>query len=183
MNVVEPVRDPQKIEAMKKILRADNLRDYVLFTLGINSGLRVSDLLRLKVGDVRGASRIRIREHKTGKLRNFPLSDTCIKAVREYCRANPDLDDGDWLFKSRKGGPLSRHQAWRIISEAAALAGVTDPIGPHSMRKTLGYQAYSRGHDLALVQKILNHGSPWVTLRYIGITRDQLDNVHLSLNL
>ena len=89
MELVEPIRDIRKIEKMKKYLKAKSLRDYCLFTVGINSGLRVSDLLNLRVGDVedeRGKlkDRIHLTEQKTGKTKDFPISDTAAKALREY---------------------------------------------------------------------------------------------------
>ena len=114
MEFVEPIRDRKKIDAIKKVLRGSSLRDYVLFTLGINSGLRVSDLLKLQVSDVldekgRVKDRITIREKKTGKAKTFPFSDTVIKALKEYLlEARPQAV----LFPSRKGGgPISRQQA------------------------------------------------------------------------
>ena len=76
MEFVEPIRNKKQLEAMKKYLLVHNQRDYVLFVLGINSGLRISDLLKLTVEDVQGKARITIREQKTGKSKNFPLSDT-----------------------------------------------------------------------------------------------------------
>jgi integrase len=77
LRTVEPIRDKKKLEAMKKVLKAQSLRDWLLFILGINSGLRISDLLQLKVSNVYRQNRIRILEIKTGKEKDFPLSETC----------------------------------------------------------------------------------------------------------
>jgi len=159
-----------------------------LFVLGINSGLRVSDLLNIKVGDVReGNGRIRdrisIKEKKTGKAKGFPLGDTCHKALKEYFNSM-DMEDNQPLFPSRKGnGPLGRSQAYRIINSAARVVGLKDKIGTHTLRKTFGYHAYKMGMDLSVIQKLLNHSSPAITLAYIGITQDDLDSVYLNLNL
>ena len=80
MAFVQPIRDRKQIESMKKVLKANSLRDYCLFTLGINSGLRISDLLKLKVADVMDGKkvkdRITIREQKTNKSKDFPLGKT-----------------------------------------------------------------------------------------------------------
>ncbi|MDP4126189.1 MAG: site-specific integrase [Bacillota bacterium] len=194
MEFVEPIRDRKKIEAIKKVLRGNNLRDHVLFTLGINSGLRVSDLLKLKLSDVlddrgRVKDRINIREKKTGKTKTFPFSDTVIKALKEYLKgylgellleAQPSMA----LFPSRKGGgPITRQQAYRIINDAAKTVGIKDKIGTHTLRKTFGYHAYIAGVDVTRIQSLLNHSSPKETLRYIGITQDELDDVYLNLNL
>lgn len=186
MEFVEPIRDRKKIEAIKKVLRGSNLRDYVLFTLGINSGLRVSDLLKLKVSDVsdekgRVKDRITLREKKTGKTKTFPFSDTVIKALKEYLLGT-QFERA--LFPSRKGGgPITRQQAYRIINDAAKTVGIKDKIGTHTLRKTFGYHAYVAGVDVTRIQSLLNHSSPKETLRYIGITQDELDDVYLNLNL
>ncbi|MBZ9609866.1 site-specific integrase [Clostridium estertheticum] len=183
MRTVEPIRDKKKLAAMKKVLKAQSLRDWLLFTLGINSGLRISDLLQLKVSNVYRQNRIRILEIKTGKEKDFPLSETCVKAVKEYL-AETNLPVASTLFPSRKGGQvISRVQAYRIINVAARTVGITDPIGTHTMRKTFGYHAYQTGIDISRIQKLLNHSAPSVSLAYIGITKDELDSVYINLNL
>ncbi|WP_053958013.1 site-specific integrase [Sulfobacillus thermosulfidooxidans] len=189
MKTVEPLRDKRQIEAIKKILAAQNLRDAAWFTLGINSGLRISDLLALRVGDVRltptkWRERIQITEQKTGKTKDFPLSASAKKALAAYLATRPDAQPDDPLFPSRKHGrPLKRGQAWQILHDAAQMAGVTDAIGTHTLRKTFGYWAYQSGVDLAIIQQILNHSSPGTTLAYIGIRREDRDAVYLGLNL
>ncbi len=187
MQIVEPIRNKKKIEDMKKVLKANNLRDYCLFVLGINSGLRISDLLNLKISDVAEGKKIKdrisLREQKTGKIKDFPIGATSVKALKEYLDETGYTPD-DYLFKSRKGsGPIGREQAWRILSEAADTVGITDSIGTHTLRKTFGYWAFKSGVDITRIQKLLNHSSPGVTLAYIGITQDELDDVYLNLNL
>lgn len=119
MELVEPIRDKKQIRAMKKYLKEKNIRDYLLFTLGINSGLRISDLLKLTIEDVT-QDRIIIREQKTGKSKDFPLSATCRQAIDDYLKETGRCKG--LLFPSRKGrghDPLSRTQAYRILKEAA----------------------------------------------------------------
>jgi len=183
MELVEPIRSKKYVDALKKYLRGQNIRDYLLFVLGINSGLRISDLLKLTVKDVQGQERISIREQKTGKAKDFPLSENCKKAINEYLKITK-ITDG-YLFTSRKGNnkPITRIQAYRILSEAAKTIGITESIGTHTLRKTFGYHAYINGTDVTRIQKLLNHSSPSVTLAYIGITKEELDNVYISLNL
>ena len=199
MEYVQPIRDKKQIEAMKRILRANKgtgLRDHCLFVLGINSGLRVSDLLALRVQDVvdeRGRARERIgiqergvREHKTGKIKDFPLGETSRKAIKEYVAnrfAEVALQPSEPLFLSKKGGPLQRAQAWKILNDAARAIGITERIGTHSMRKTFGRMAFESGVDVTRIQKLLNHSTPSITLAYIGITQEELDNVYLTLEL
>ena len=187
MEFVQPIRDKKQIEAMKRVLKSSNIRDYVMFTLGINSGLRISDVLRLKDTDVLDAKghvkdRISLREKKTGKLKDFPVGDTTAKALLEY--RGKYIPTGTPLFPSRKGpGPITRQHAYRILNDAARLIGITEQIGTHTLRKTFGYHAYQRGIDIAYIQKLFNHSAPSVTLAYIGITQDELDDIYLNLNL
>lgn len=188
MEYVQPIRDVKQITAIKKILKASNLRDYCLFTVGINSGLRISDLLSLAVNNVmennKVKDRITIREQKTGKSKDFPLGDTSKKALGEYISSLGEIEPERPLFASRKGDKaITRQQAYRILNDAARAVGITDQIGTHTMRKTFGYHAYLQGVDITRIQQLLNHSSPKVTLRYIGITQDQLDDVYLNLNL
>lgn len=182
MEYVEPIRSKIEIDNIKHYLKNSNLRNYLLFVLGINSGLRISDLLLLTVSDVNKKDRIILREKKTGKSKDFPLSDTCKTAIKEYM-ATINVDSG-WLFKSKKGDrPITRIQAYRIIHKAARTIGITEAIGTHTLRKTFGYWAYKKGVDITKIQKLLNHSAPSVTLAYIGITRDELDDVYINLNL
>jgi integrase len=194
MEFVQPIREKKQIAAIKRHLRGNEYgaRDVCLFTLGINSGLRVSDLLRLTVGDVvddagKALERITLRERKTGKGKNFPISATAARAIKDYLATREDAGTGEPLFLSRKSrggtGHLQRAQAYKIINDAARAVGITEAIGTHTLRKTFGYHAYRDGKDITLIQKLLNHASPAVTLAYIGITQDELDDVYLSLNL
>jgi integrase len=188
MEFVQPIKDRKKVESIKKVLKSTNLRDYCLFVLGINSGLRVSDLLSLCVGDVvddQGniKSRIALREKKTNKTKDFPISENAKKALTEYLTVR-EYTLTDPLFVSRKkGGTLQRAQAWKIINDAARAIGLTDRIGTHTLRKTFAYHAYKAGKDIVQLQKLLNHSSPSVTLAYIGITQEEQDEIYLTINL
>lgn len=191
MEFVQPIRDRKQIDAIKKILWATNKRDYCLFVVGINSGLRISDLLALKVNDIMDGKkikdRIEIREKKTNKVKDFPLGDVSKKALREYLTERfGRLDQsqaGEPLFLSKKGGPLQRAQAWKVLNQAARAIGINERIGTHTLRKTFAYHAHMSGIDITRIQKLLNHSSPSVTLAYIGITQDELDDIYLSLEL
>ncbi|CAA7600852.1 Phage integrase family [Acididesulfobacillus acetoxydans] len=125
--------------------------------------------------------RIEIREKKTGKVKNFPISDTAAKALKEYLPGIPTMTP---LFPSRKGSlPITRQQAYHILNEAAQMVGIKERIGTHTLRKTFGYQAYQAGYSLDRLQKIFNHSSSRITLAYIGMTQDDTDEIYLNLNL
>jgi site-specific recombinase XerD len=183
MEIVQPIRNKRDIERMKKAL--GNPRDKLLFTFGINSGLRISDILKLTVGDVRDKSGLTLRETKTRKGKTFRFNDAILSAVKSYINgADKKLSDSDCLFQSRKQcGAISRIQAYRILNDAAERIGLTEPIGTHTLRKTFGYHAYKAGVDLSLLQTIFNHSSQSETLKYIGITQDTVDDVYISVNL
>ena len=187
MEFVQPIRSLKQIETIKKLLKQQSLRDYCLFVLGINSGLRISDLLKLKISDVsehgKVKDRIRLRETKTNKFKDFPISDNAKSAIREYLKSR-QYNENEPLFISRKNkGFLMRQRAYKILNEAARSIGIKEKIGTHTLRKTFGYHAYNNGYDISLIQKLFNHSSPSITLRYIGITQDEMDNVYMNLDL
>jgi integrase len=185
---VDPIRDIGKILEMRTVLKSRRERDALLFTMGINTALRISDLLSFTLGDVIDGRRqivsaVTLRERKTGKMRRFPLNSSVKKAIASYIAFRPRAGLAEPLFPSKRGGFLSRWQARRILKEAGAVIGL-EKIGTHSMRKTFGYHVYKKtGGDIGLVQKLLNHSKSEVTLRYIGIDRETMDNVYLDLNL
>lgn len=183
MELVQPIRDVEKIEAMKRILGEGDFgpRNRALFIAGINSGLRISDLLTLKVADVRG-THISIREGKTDKFKRFVINPTLRKELDEYINGE-NLSDNDWLFPSRQGDKaITRVQAYRILNKAASQIGIEE-IGTHTLRKTMGYFHYQRNKDVAILQKLFNHSAPSVTLRYIGYEQDQLDESMMNFGL
>lgn len=170
---VQPIRSLEQIEDMKWSLKKwCGQRDYIMFLLGINSGLRIADLLGLKVKDVKGKKKIMVREGKTKKPRVILLNNI-YEELNDYINT---IEGAEWLFPSRKGnGHISRIQAYRQLNKAAEMVDV-DHIGCHSLRKTFSYWYYKEFKDIASLQKILNHSHPEVTLRYIGITDEEIEN-------
>lgn len=178
MKFVQPIRDPRKVEVIKDFLYMKNERDFVMFVLGINTGLRISDILRLRVIDVKGMY-IDIYEEKTGKQQLIKINRALREVLDRYIKGKPDYE---YLFKSRskkhKTGkinePISSSMAYKILSGAAKRFGLTS-IGTHSMRKTFGYFFHMREKDITLLMNHFNHDEESVTLRYIGIKQDTLD--------
>lgn len=174
MNIVEPIRKKSDLLKVKKLLSIQSSRNLLLFHLGINTGLRISDILKLKVKNVKDKDYITIIETKTKKYRKIKLSKILKQMIREYIKLK-NLED--YLFKSRKGinNPISRIQAYRIIKFACKKANINQNFGTHTLRKTFGYHFYKKTKDIVLLQNILNHSSQSVTLRYIGLTQDLID--------
>ncbi|WP_163531460.1 site-specific integrase [Halobacillus ihumii] len=172
MEYVQPIRSKDKIEEVKAVLKRISYRDYLMFVTGINTGLRVSDLLSLQVKHVRDTTHVKIKEKKTDKTKRFKLNSVTIEILNEYIRG---LDDETYLFKSKRTNkPISRVQAYRILNGAAKKAGLKE-IGTHTMRKTFGYHHYQQFKDVALLQQLFNHSAPSITLRYIGVNQDLMD--------
>ena len=173
MKFVEPIRDKEQIKKVKQVLKQSNQRNYLLFVLGINSGLRISDILKLKVKDVKNKKYIEIKEQKTKKYKKFPITKPLKLCIDRYI--NDKLSE-DWLFESKRGSkPITRVQAYRIICNACNNAGINLNIGTHTLRKTFGYHFYQEKKDIVILQKIFNHSTPDITLRYIGINQDIID--------
>ena len=181
MKKVEPIREKQKIEAMKNELLKSGYRDFLLFVTGINTGLRISDLLDLKVKDVRNKTHIEINEKKTDKTKKFLMNNRLKEKLDSYIER---MNDGEYLFKSQKGNnkPISRVQAYRILRKAADEVGL-ESVGTHTLRKTFGYHHYQQHKDVAVLQDLINHSAPSVTLDYIGINQDVMDETIQSFYL
>jgi integrase len=186
---VEAIKDIKKIQAMKVLLRNRSLRDEAMFVLGINTALRISDLLTLKVSDVingkgKMLGSVEIQEQKTGKMKQFQLNKSVKDTLSSYLKTRPNCTQDEPLFPSRNGGsPLCRWRARDILHEAGEAVGL-DRIGTHSLRKTFGYHAYRKScGNLGLVQKLLNHATSRDTLQYIGIDKEEMDATYMDLNL
>lgn len=190
MNYVPPIKDKTQIEQMKAALLSQSYRNYVIFTLAINYGRRISDILEMRVSDVRGREYFSVREDKTGKKIPIKVNSEVTEMLEKYCS---DMADDQYLFPSKKRSseypadsmghtPISRIQVWRDLKEAAAECGI-DYIGTHSLRKTFGYWLYKKTNDLALVQKIFGHRTQLDTLRYIGMEQEYIDSATSALIL
>lgn len=201
MNSVEPIRDIKTIKNMRAILKAKSPRNELLFILGINVGLRISDTLNLKLVDIVKPNGKTVRDYvvitekKTKKTKKFYIGNIVKKLIESYIKDNPDLQMDDYIFVSRKGikKPITRQQAYRIINDAAENLGLVErdregkiisgEIGTHTLRKTFGYHAYQGGTSLELLMYIFNHSTKSQTLRYIGITEEQKKEVYMQSNL
>ncbi|AEB77647.1 integrase [Clostridium botulinum] len=181
MNFVEPIRDSQKVNDIQAYLKRTNERDYILFITGVYTGLRISDILRLKVKDVRDKRFIYLREKKTSKQNIIEINKLLEKEYRWYCK-DKELDE--YLIKSREGvnKAISRVQAYKIIKEVGKNFGV-DNLGTHTLRKTFGYHYYKQTKDVATLMKMYNHSDPSITLRYIGIIQDEMNRARRNFSI
>lgn len=173
MNTVEPIRDMDTVLDLADYLKSNNIRDYVMYMFGIYSGLRISDILKFRVREVKGKNAVYIREQKTGKEKRFALNEELVAIIREYVK---DKKDYEYLFKSPRfpNKPITRQQAYNILTGAGKVFGI-ESIGTHTLRKTFGYHMYQQTHDAVTLMEIFNHADISITLRYIGINQDNKD--------
>ena len=172
MRKVEPIRELDDIERMKDYLKSKNERNYVLIMCGLYSGMRISDIIPLQVKQVTG-DRIEVVEKKTGN---------------HYIREN-NLQGYDYLFPSKKKvrtdgvriAHIGRVAAYQVLKQAAEHVGLKN-IGTHSMRKSFGYHHYRRNQNVAILMELFNHSSPDITLDYIGIKQDELDDSMMNFS-
>ncbi|OPA77457.1 hypothetical protein BVG16_13450 [Paenibacillus selenitireducens] len=193
MKAVQPIRDIEVVEAIQEYLYNTNLRNCVLFSMGVFSGLRVSDLLNLQVASVRNKTHITLIEEKTKKTKKTNKEKTFIihpdikPLIDLYIQ---DMDDDEYLFASRqrktktgvKGKPIHRTTAYKMLNSTAQVFRLKE-IGCHTMRKTWGYHLYIQDpENLALLMEMFNHSKQSITLRYLGLTQDAMDRAILRLS-
>ncbi len=193
MSTTEPIKNKQDLLKFKSYYERvhPDSRNALLLTIGLNTALRIGDILALRWKDVynfekkRVRSHIRVREQKTGKLNIVAINPTVSKKLLLFREENDGVTEDDYLFQSKKwkGEPLSRYQAFRITREAAAYAGLEEHVSCHSLRKTFGYHAWKQGVPPVMLMKIFNHSSYQVTVRYLCIEQDEKDEIFRNIAL
>jgi len=162
------------------------VRDRCLIQLGLNVGLRITNLVQLTVGQVSHAGRARryltipARQMKSRRGHTIPLNAPARARVEEVLRWKRHMGEpttpSSPLFRSREGGFLSTRRAAQIISTAADLAGLEPGVSTHSLRKTLATTLMERGVSLRVVQEILGHRELATTAAYLGVGRKALED-------
>lgn len=180
MTLVEAIKNKKDIAKIQDILAQDSYRNLLLFCIGVNSGLRISDILKLNVSDVKDKDYISLIEKKTKKYKKLPINNKLKQMFKVYTKNKP-LNSP--LFTTRYNNRLDRIEAYRILKKAGEKAHITGNIGTHTLRKTFGYHHYKQFKDIAILQKIFNHSSAEITLRYIGIEQDEIDNAYIKFVL
>ena len=180
---VDPIRRLEDIQAISKML-SGSPRDHLLFTMGINNGLRVIDLLKLTVKDVKDlkpGDTITIKESKTGKDNILMINKTIYKSLQNYLRQLAP-DDNAYLFKSRKGdGPLGSQAVSKLVKKWTGAINLRGNYGAHTLRKTFGYiQRTVYGVGFEVLCKRYNHSSPSITMRYLGIHDKEVGSILMN---
>lgn len=180
MKTMQPIRDAEVVRKLEKLLEGmedpRGRRMYLLLMTGCYLGLRISDILKLKVNDLRGKSVLELKEQKTGKKAQLPIPDKLKRIFRERLEGLPG---GSYAFESRQRDMYGAHRAitrktaYNDIKAMGMLAKLDYPLGCHSLRKTFGYHYYKQSGDIAFLIIWFNHSSVEVTKRYIGIDLDE----------
>jgi integrase len=171
---VEPIRRFKDIRAIAKLLH-DNPRNHLLFVLGVNSGLRAGDLLKLKAKKLRGlkySQQVVIKESKTKKANVFFVNKAILAALDRYFSIINPADD-DFVFKSREGinKPITIQAVNNMIKKWTKAINLSENYGAHTLRKTWGYMVRTKFNEgFEVICKRYNHSTPAVTMRYLGIT-------------
>lgn len=191
MGTTQPIKNESQLVEFRNYYkeREYNPRNYALIVTGLNSALRIGDILSLRWRDVYTGSRykkhIEITEKKTGKRNVLALNQALAEALEFYRSSIADFKKSDYIFTSQKssGNTISRSQAFRIVKKAAEHCGLQEHISCHSLRKTFGYYAWKNGTPPALLMSIYNHSSYEITKRYLCIDQLEKDEVYMKITL
>ena len=192
MSTSQPIKNRDELASLKNyyLTVRPNPRNHLLIITGINTALRISDILSLRWQDFYDFSANRLKGHlllteqKTGKETCIAVNESLRQALLSYLESIPRPQPGDFIFYGKTpDAPLSRSQAFRIIKHAGSELQLSRQISCHSLRKTFGYHAWAAGTSPTLLMVIYNHSSFSITRRYLGIEQDDKDRVFLDLNL
>jgi integrase len=176
MYMTRPISKTEAQDVAKSFHGAYATRDNCLFVLGVTTGLRVSELLSLKISDVYNSHGIKHTIHIQRKYtkggytsRTIPLVDAAKQAIAEHLNVVGTHRPEAPLFESqRKGRAIDRTRAHQILKTAYLANGITDSVGCHGMRKAFADNIYERtSHDIVAVQEMLGHKSEATTAIYL----------------
>ena len=190
MNFVQPIRNKGDIAAIKEYFKRKSMhREYLLFVIGINSSLRIGDLIELKWKDVYAdgtiKKQIKVKERKTGKTKLIQVNNSLREALEAHLPyyTKPDGYIFASLSFASKGKPWTRQYAWQMLKKAAKAVGIKENVGTHTMRKTFGYFRREAGVPLHKLMRVFNHSSEAITLLYLGYTQEEDNEVYEMVNL
>ena len=174
---VQPITDKAAIERIKNILAGNNpYRNFALFVVGINTAFRASDLLALRVGDVKGDV-IERREKKTGKVRRFYLNGAVKRAVAPLVLGRAD---DDWLFPSETTGrPLTVPVFSGLVKIWCFRGGLRGNYASHTLRKTWARDKVDAGEPVWKISEALGHSSEKITRLYLGLQVEDMKSLYM----
>lgn len=189
--ITEPIKDSKELRTFVNYYNhvKPDTRNNCLIVMGLNTALRISDILQIKWNMVydfnrkKFKNRIIIKEQKTGKTNIVPVNKRLLIAIQKlFFKLKPSCSDYLFTKSTDHSRPLNRTQAYRIIKAAAAAGHLTGNISCHSLRKTFGFFAWKQGTQPALLMAIYNHSSYNITKRYLGITQLEKDAIYMNIH-
>ena len=182
---VNPIRKKEHIQAIKALLK-NQPRNLALFTFGINTALRASDILQIKVDQVEGlkiGESFVIREKKTKKVRRVVLNKATHGAIKKYLKVRPKTSPSAPLFLSRIGKEQAITVSYlnNLVKRWGKVVGVKENLGSHSLRKSFGYHQRLAGTSLPILVVAFNHSTQYQTLAYLGIEEEELTEAFLNV--
>lgn len=190
MGTTQPIKSKEELKKFMEYYSAEHPmpRNQALIVLGLNTALRIGDILELHWNDVYDfdseifKKHLIVQEQKTGKTKMIALNTHVTETLDHYKKErNPKPYHFIFSKRTNPSVPLNRSQAFRIIRDAARDSLHEEHIGCHSLRKTFGYHAWKQGISPVLLMDIYNHSSYHVTKRYLGIDQDEKDFVYMEL--
>ena len=174
MSIVETIKNKEDLEKIENYLLRHNKRNHLIWVLALNTGLKISELLSLNVGNVKAINAITITNPKTGMVKRVELNKKATGYLYKYLNRKP-LKLKEPLFQSRSGGRLDRGQVYRFIKEACKITGVKARISGLSLKKTFLYHSFlESNNDIVLLQKLTNKYTPIKALDFIGVTYNDI---------
>lgn len=193
MHTVQPIRDMELINRCYDIAREHDKKRRqgevsweLLLLVGFNTSLRISDIRRFRVRELRNRDYAETRAQKTGKETRILINPPARRAINRLLAGR---NGDEYILQSRqktpdrKPQPITRQRAYQIMNLIAKKAGIKDPIGCHTLRKTFGYHYYKLTGDVVSLQRILCHSSRRETLIYIGMIQEEIDESLMRFNL
>lgn len=166
MNWVAPIKDEETLKIFEQKLREMDDKYYIMFEIGVGTGLQLQEILKLKNKDVRGKEYLEAYIGTKNIRRTFEIPDEVREVIDDYTEGK-DPEGFLILGHSSSSAPLSREQAYRALKSAGKSIGLAS-IGAQTMRKTFAWRYYKATGDIYYLQNLLNHASPSITYRYIG---------------
>lgn len=166
MNWVAPIKDEKTLNEFRAKLKDLDLKYYIMFEIGIGTGLQLQEILKFKNKDLAGKDSITVTIGTKGTEREFKINPELKQIISDYTKGK---DPEGFLITGHASStaPLSREQAYRVFKSVGRTMGISS-IGAQTMRKTFAWRYYKETGDIYYLQELFNHASPSITYRYIG---------------
>lgn len=194
-NLVEGFKNERDLKVFEDRLQEINSTCYLVWKIGVNLALRVSDVLKITVDEAKKyitTGNYKSKDKKTGKDNLVKINENTLQALKQALELrekakvsvdNPFLFVGEGNRTSNSITSISRQAVDKYFKRAVDDENLDIHVGTHTMRKTWGNLAYAKGYKLEIIMKRLNHSSQDTTLLYLGITNKDMDEVVADLNI